>query len=211
MRWTTMIAAAALVFVVVRRRAGERSALGVSLLVVGVRVDPVLAATAAAAWGLHARRRSGAGEPVGGPAGDLQALSGALVVGAAAGLSLQASLARARAAVGPGHSSELEEVLRSGRHIGLAAALARADGTASPLFGRLARAQVSGAPLAATVAAFATEEREARRADAIEAARQLPVRLTIPLALLVLPGFLLLTAGPAAVGSIQRMLGPLLP
>jgi hypothetical protein len=205
--WTMTIAVAALAFVVVRRRAGEPLALGVSLLAFGVQVDPLLSAVAAAAWSLHARRRSGEGEPV----GDLQALSGALVVGAAAGLSLQASLARARAAVGPRHGSELEDVLRSGRQIGLAAALARADGTASPLFGRLARAQVSGAPLAATVAAFATEERDARRAVAIEAARKLPVRLTIPLALLVLPGFLLLTAGPAAVGSIQRMLGPLLP
>ena len=209
--WTMTIAVAALAFVVVRRRAGEPLALGVSLLVFGVQVDPLLSAVAAAAWSLHARRRSGEGGPVGDLAGDLQALSGALVVGAAAGLSLQASLASARAAVGPRHGSELEDVLRSARPIGLAAALARADGTASPLFGRLARAQVSGAPLAATVAAFATEERDARRAVAIEAARKLPVRLTIPLALLVLPGFLLLTAGPAAVGSIQRMLGPLLP
>jgi hypothetical protein len=209
--WTMTIVVAALVFVVVRRRAGERVALWASLLVVGVQVDPFLAAVAAVASGLHARRRSGEGEPAGEPVGDLQALSGALVVGAAAGLSLQASLAGARAAVGPRHGSELEVVLRSARHIGLATALARADGTAAPLFGRLARAQVSGAPLAATVAAFATEERDARRAVAIEAARTLPVRLTIPLALLVLPGFLLLTAGPAAVGSIQRLLGPLLP
>lgn len=205
--WTMTIAMAALVFVVAGRRAGKRVALGVALLMVGMQVDPLLAGVVAAAWGLHARRRSGEGEPV----DDLQALSGALVVGAAAGLSLQASLAGARAAVGPRHGSELEDVLRSARHIGLATALARADGTAAPLFGRLARAQVSGAPLAATVAAFATEERDARRAVAIEAARKLPVRLTIPLALLVLPGFLLLTAGPAAIGSIQRMLGPLLP
>jgi pilus assembly protein TadC len=50
-----------------------------------------------------------------------------------------------------------------------------------------------------------------RRALGVEAARKLPVKLTIPLALLVLPGFLLLTAAPAAVGSIQRLLGPLMP
>jgi hypothetical protein len=152
----------------------------------------------------HWRRRSAV-------PGDLQAVAAALVVGTAAGLSLQSSLELAGAALGPSRRGELDDVLRDARNLGLGAALARSDGKMSPLFARLARAQVSGAPLAATVAGFAAEEREIRRSARIEAARKLPVRLTIPLALLVLPGFVLLTAGPAAVGSLQRMLGPLVP
>ncbi|MDF1595939.1 MAG: type II secretion system F family protein [Acidimicrobiia bacterium] len=141
---------------------------------------------------------------------DLQAVAAALVVGTAAGLSLQSSLELA-ATLGPSRRGELDDVLRDARNLGLGVALARSGGKMSPLFARLARAQVSGAPLAATVAGFAAEEREIRRSARIEAARKLPVRLTIPLALLVLPGFVLLTAGPAAVGSLQRMLGPLMP
>ena len=143
------------------------------------------------------------------PSSDLQALAGALVVGAAAGLSLQTSLRGACGVVDSQQRSQVERVLRDSHQMGLGAALASAEGSAAPLFDRLARAQVTGAPLIATVVAFAAEDRAHRRARGIEAARKLPVKLTIPLALLVLPGFLLLTAAPAAVGSIQRLLGPL--
>lgn len=146
-----------------------------------------------------------------GIASDMQALAGALVVGAVAGLSLQKSLERARSVLGQEQIRELDSLLRDAQRMGLAAALSRSTGSMSPLFGRLARAHVSGAPLAATVVGFATEERDRLRAERIELARKLPVRLSIPLALLVLPGFILLTAGPAVIGSLQRMLGPLMP
>ena len=178
-----------------------------SLVVLGALVHPLLGVAAATAW-LHGLRRRRASSQ---PSSDLQVLAGALVVGAAAGLSLQASLKGACGVVDSGQRSQVERVLRDGHQIGLGSALAAAEGSAAPLFGRLARTQVTGAPLMATVAAFAAEERANRRALGVEAARKLPVKLTIPLALLVLPGFLLLTAAPAAVGSIQRLLGPLLP
>ena len=142
---------------------------------------------------------------------DIQAVAGALVVGVVAGLSLNCALERAGSVLGARQAAEVEAVLRDAQRMGLAAALARSRGSMAPLFERLARAQVSGAPLAATVAGFAAEDRDLRRAERIEAARKLPVRLTIPLALLVLPGFVVLTSGPAAVGSLQRMLGPLMP
>lgn len=204
---TVTVAAAACAFSLLRRSAGERLAFAAASLVVVLGLDLAVGLACAAVWVAFALRRPSDGRP----AVDMQAIAGALVVGAAAGLSLQGSLETARAAVGAGERAELERLLRDARYLGLAAALGRSKGDAAPLFDRLARAQVSGAPLAATVAAFAAEERETRRAARIESARKLPVRMTIPLALLVLPGFLLLTAGPAAVGSIQRMLGPLLP
>lgn len=144
-------------------------------------------------------------------ASDMQALAGALVVGMVAGLSLQKSLERARPVLSQEQVRELDSLLRDARRLGLAAALLRSSGSMSPLFGRLARAHVSGAPLIATVAGFAAEDRDRRRAERIELARKLPVRMAIPLALLVLPGFVLLTAGPAVVGSLQRMLGSLMP
>lgn len=171
-----------------------------------VLVPPLLGA--AGTEGVLSRRRCRASSQ---PASGLQVLAGTLVVGAAAGMSLQTSLKAARGVVDSQQRSQVERVLRNSHQIGLGAALAAAEGSAAPLFGRLARAQVTGAPLIATVAAFAAEDRAHRRARGTEAARKLPVKLTIPLALLVLPGFLLLTAAPAAVGSIQRLLGPLLP
>jgi hypothetical protein len=86
-------------------------------------------------------------------------------------LSLQTSLERARAVVDPHQSAQLERVLRDGHQIGLGAALTAAEGSAAPLFGRLARAQVTGAPLMATVASFANEERATRRALGVDSSR----------------------------------------
>jgi hypothetical protein len=44
---------------------------------------------------------------------------------------------------------------------------------------------------------FAAERRHAEQACNLERARRLPVRLLLPLALLILPGFMVLVVGPA--------------
>ena len=204
---TASLALASGVYLIGHRSGHGSAARPASLVVLGALVHPLLGVAAATVWILGLRRRRASSQPSSG----LQVLAGALVVGAAAGLSLQTSLKGACGVVDSQQRAQVERVLRDSHQIGLGAALAAAEGSAAPLFGRLARAQVTGAPLIATVAAFAAEERANRRALGVEAARKLPVKLTIPLALLVLPGFLLLTAAPAAVGSIQRLLGPLLP
>jgi Flp pilus assembly protein TadB len=128
-------------------RSGDGSAARpASLVVLGSFVHPLLGAAAATVWMVGWRRRRA---PSQAPS-DLQVLAGTLVVGAAAGLSLQTSLERARAVVDPHQSAQLERVLRDGHQIGLGAALTAAEGSAAPLFGRLARAQVTGAPLMAS-------------------------------------------------------------
>lgn len=203
----TVVVAFALGVYLIGYRSGHGStARPASPVAPRVLVPPLLGAEGTV--GVLGRRRRRASAQ---PASGLQVLAGTLVVGAAAGLSLQTSLKGACGVVDSQQRSQIERVLRDSHQMGLGAALAAAEGSAAPLFGRLARAQVTGAPLIATVAAFAAEDRAHRRARGVEAARRLPVKLTIPLALLVLPGFLLLTAAPAAVGSIQRLLGPLLP
>ena len=203
----TVVCAFALGVYLIRYRSGHGStARPASPVAPRVLVPPLLGAEGTVGVLGRLRRRASAQ-----PASGLQVLAGTLVVGAAAGLSLQTSLKGACGVVDSQLRSQIERVLRDSHQMGLGAALAAAEGSAAPLFGRLARAQVTGAPLIATVAAFAAEDRAHRRARGVEAARRLPVKLTIPLALLVLPGFLLLTAAPAAVGSIQRLLGPLLP
>jgi hypothetical protein len=55
------------------------------------------------------------------------------------------------------------------------------------------------------VASYLAELRLERRTAALEKARRLPVTLMIPLGLLILPGFVLLFAGPVLLGSITEL------
>lgn len=133
-----------------------------------------------------------------------------LFVALSAGLSVAAALDFAADEVGPAAAGEVRSVLRNARYQGLAVALAGAHGTAGRLFAVLARAQLTGASAVKAMASFVDEERRDRRARAVEAAQRLPIKLTVPLALLILPGFVLLTFGPTVIATVQRLLGPLL-
>jgi pilus assembly protein TadC len=57
---------------------------------------------------------------------------------------------------------------------------------------------------------FITDRRATRRADTLERLRRLPVALTVPLALLILPGFIILTLGPTVASIVKQLLGGLL-
>ncbi|HEY5579314.1 MAG TPA: type II secretion system F family protein [Acidimicrobiia bacterium] len=132
-------------------------------------------------------------------------------VGLTAGLSLRGALERAAPSLPPRLEREVRGVLRATPQSGLAPTLASAEGEAAPFFSVLARASVTGAPIAGAVDAFLTQARESQKTSALERARKLPVRLMIPLALLILPAFVLLVIGPALASSITRVLGPYLP
>lgn len=67
------------------------------------------------------------------------------------------------------------------------------------------RALATGAPLAPAVSGYATALRNEERSRQLTSARRLPVKLLFPLALLILPGFLILTVGPALLGSLERL------
>jgi hypothetical protein len=79
------------------------------------------------------------------------------------------------------------------------------DQRLSPLFELAGRTAQSGAPLLPGLDARIAELRAAERYAHLERVRKLPVKLLFPLALLVLPGFLLLTVGPVVAGSLQRL------
>jgi tight adherence protein C len=79
------------------------------------------------------------------------------------------------------------------------------------MFGVLARAQMTGSSTVQAIAGYVDEDRKRRQALAREAAQRLPVKLTVPLALLILPGFVLLTIGPTVIATVERLLGPLVP
>ena len=145
-----------------------------------------------------------------GRAPGLDHLGQVLFIALSAGLPVAAALEFAAGEVGPVQATEVRRVLRAARSQGLSTALAAAGGTAGRLFAVLARAQLTGASAVKAVASFVDEERKERRARAAEAAQRLPVKLTVPLALLILPGFVLLTFGPTVISTIQRLLAPLL-
>jgi len=133
-----------------------------------------------------------------------------LYIALSAGLPVAAALEFAAGEIDPAEAVQVQSALRNARNQGLAAALMGVEGKAESLFGALARAQLTGSSAIKAVASFVDEERKNRRAQAAEAAQRLPVKLTVPLALLILPGFVLLTVGPTVVSMFQRLLGPLL-
>ena len=78
---------------------------------------------------------------------------------------------------------------------------------AVPLADSLAAADHDGLPLAPVLERLAAEARTQRRRHADTLARQLPVRLSLPLVLCTLPSFVLLAVAPlllAALSSLHR-------
>ena len=182
----------------------------VSVAAGSVAIHPILPLLVAAGYGLirSVKRVRTSRDEAAATAGDVVLLADLVALGLSAGLSLRSALERSAPRLGPGIGSEIQGVLRSADRSGLAASLAVADGATGRLLGLAARASTTGAPLAPAVAAYSAEERHAAHARAAEAARKLPVRLLVPLALLVLPGFMVLVLGPVIVDSLARI-GPL--
>jgi hypothetical protein len=128
----------------------------------------------------------------------------------AGGLPLAAGLALAVDEVGQMVAAELTTTLRSARREGMSAATAASTGPLlRQLFGRIALAQASGAPMQEAVAGYLADARATRREKALEQARRLPVTLMVPLGLLILPGFVLLFVGPIVLNALMDLSGSL--
>ncbi len=192
-----------LVFLLFTGRFGEVAGSAPFMLIAGV----ALLATGGAVMLVMLRRGSGDRRS----RSNLELVAQLVFIGLTAGLSLEGALAAAEANIGGRLSLELRSALRAGRQRGLGVALGSSRGESAPLLRLLAGAHVSGAPLAATVATFLAQARETRKAQALEGARKLPVKLLVPLSLLILPGFVLITIGPSIYEAIERTLGPLFP
>ena len=175
-RWQTVVVAATLLLLLVAPVVAVTVALGVGAWAVARRV-------------LKPKMRE-----------DEEALLAELAaLGLTAGLTFPAAVEAATAAV-PGEVST--RVRRAGRiHRDIVSAPSDEPG----LFLVARRAPATGAPLAPAVSAYATTLRSEERSRQLTAARRLPVKLLFPLALLILPGFLLLTVGPALLGSLEHL------
>ncbi len=119
-------------------------------------------------------------------------------IGLSAGLTFSGALTAAAEHVSEETARSVRRGLRSGTGEG-------AQGAAKELFALADRALVTGAPLLASIDGYAHSLRRDERAAAVERARRLPVKLLFPLALLILPGFLLLTVAPAFLAGIERL------
>ncbi|HSG78311.1 MAG TPA: type II secretion system F family protein [Acidimicrobiia bacterium] len=167
-------------------------------------VPAVAAGAVAALWawrGRLARRR----DAMGAVEGDLVVLADLVALGLTAGLPPRAALDAASRWVVPELGDEVRLVLAEADRRGVAAALADAGGHGARLYRLLARAVVSGAPAADAVESYAAERRHADHAARLADARKLPVRLLVPLALLILPGFVVLAVGPAVIDALERL------
>ncbi|HEX2152671.1 MAG TPA: type II secretion system F family protein [Acidimicrobiia bacterium] len=130
--------------------------------------------------------------------------SARLLVLVGAGLPLIAALE----AAAPGMPG-IDTVIRRSRRLGSAAALGSATGPLAPLLRRLADAVVSGSPPEPAIRSYIEAERRRRHVEAVSRARRLPVRLMVPMTLLVLPGFVLMVYGPAFIDLVTALLGSL--
>jgi phosphate/sulfate permease len=169
-------------------------------------VSPLLGGAAAACLWLSTVLRGIAGRraAAASAAGDLVLLADLTALALSAGLGLVEALRTSARWVSPGLAGEVRRVLRAVRSSGNAA-LGEAPGRAAALYRTLAAAVGSGAPLVGVVEGFAAERRHAEHSGRMEAARRLPVRLLVPLALLILPGFVVLAVGPALLDSLARL------
>lgn len=176
----------------------------VSLAVVGLRFALVtlLVAGAVGLVGFVRRRRRNRPDP--GSALDLGRM---LLVGLASGLTVQAALELAGSELGGPTKAAVDDLLRRASASGLAAALAETEGILDVLAAHLARAQVTGAPVFDAVAAFVERAESEERSRRLRKAKTLPIRLIVPVSLLLLPGFLLLVMGPAIGDQLADLTG----
>lgn len=163
-------------------------------LMVGVGV-------AAAVRRSKARRRAARSEA----AADVAFLGELVGLAVGSGMTFGASLELAAAEVHADLAAEIERVVRVGRSRGLTAALGQAEGHASALFRLCANAMATGAPIGPAIMAHVEETRRTSRSARLAAGRRLPVKLLFPLAFLILPGFTILTLGPALIAAIARI------
>lgn len=141
--------------------------------------------------------------------GEIELLTHSMLIGLSGGLSPAAALLLSRETLESQLREEVDLVLRRSVQEGLAAALLNSGGVGGRLFRQVGAAQLSGAPLGLALTALAGEHRAAARARAVERARRLPVRMVIPITLLMLPGLLILMVGPLVLPSVARLLGPI--
>lgn len=172
------------------------AAFGLGGLLTGVMVAATIVMVLAVRRGSARRRADADAEQH-----ELAALD-LIAIAVAGGASVARALEIARSSVGIELGVELDHVMRHTRagidfqpeHEGMQSMMAA-----------IRRSEAMGTPLAPELSAIATAARVERNAAARERLARLPVKLLFPLALLILPGFMLMTVGPVVLSSLLRL------
>jgi len=192
----TMMALAALALGVAILRSNRREVLAAGILV-AFALAPVLGiglSLGLVVWIVMKRRPRSSGFN-----DDEAMLAELTALGLSAGLTFIAAASAAVDSVPGEASAQLRQTIR----VGAGMDTETVDGHG--LMVVVHRALLTGAPLQPAVSGYATTLRNEERSRELTAARRLPVKLLFPLALLILPGFLILTIGPAVLGSLERL------
>jgi hypothetical protein len=99
-------------------------------------------------------------------------------------------------------ANEISQALRS-LNAGQQPSFTSAD--VQSLFGAAQASEATGMPVASMLNALALDRRRDAAASARERLAKLPVKMLFPLALLILPGFVLLTVVPPLVSGLSRL------
>lgn len=138
---------------------------------------------------------------------DILVVARLLALSIASGRPLGAAFEDVRRRLSDTDVSALDDLLARANREGLTRALIETTGPLAELAERLAKAQVTGAPVGPALDSFITTQHAARRFQAVEEARTVGVKLMVPLALLLLPGFLALVVAPFVIEQLGGLLG----
>jgi hypothetical protein len=130
-----------------------------------------------------------------------------LLVSLRSGMSVLAALIEVAQTV-PEYKN-VSVVARVARVSGLVGAVSVADERMRPVVAQLARAQRSGASLTGAVVRILESDLAAEKTRRVARARTLPIRLMIPVTLLMLPGLILFMYAPSLLAMFERLTGVL--
>jgi len=128
-----------------------------------------------------------------------------LLVELRSGLSVLAALQAVAVSLPAYH--KLQQVSRLATVSGLTVAIESADDQLRPVVAQLARAQRSGASLSDSVRRLLDRDLATERNQRLVKARSLPVKLMVPITLLMLPGLVLLIYAPTLFDLFSDLTG----
>ncbi len=103
---------------------------------------------------------------------------------------------------------DLQRAVRLATVAGLPVAVERSSGQILLLLSQLARAQSSGSSAADSVRKMLESDVARERSERLARTRALPVRLMVPVTLLILPGVVILTYGPTLIKLLNDVVVP---
>lgn len=162
---------------------------------------PLLGLACAGGAAAYSLRRPRSSEP------GLRPILLVLLVELRSGRSVLAALQQAAIAF-PDHA-ELALGTRVATVDGLSASVEATTGEVRHLLTQLARAQRSGSSVSRTVRLLLETDIANDRASRLARAKGLPVRLMVPISLLLLPGLMLLIYAPSLLRLLGDLTGPL--